>query len=96
MQDCSKVSVPSYSDVKRKGDQMWRDNRGDVVLLVVDSADDGQQRLLDSCLELSVAPGSHCRKSKGGRLQEREGLQMSKNSSPTLSLSIGRSTKQAM
>lgn len=45
---------------------MWRDNRGDVVLLVVDSTDDGQQRLLHSCLELSVAPGSDCRDSKGG------------------------------
>ncbi len=60
------ISVPSYSDVKRKGDQVWRDNRGDVVLLVVDSTDDGQQRLLHSCLELSVAPGSDCRDSKGG------------------------------
>ena len=70
----TKVSVPSYSDVKRKGDQMWRDNRGDVVLLVVDSTDDGQQRLLDSCLELSVASGSDCRKSKSGCLQECEAL----------------------
>ncbi len=62
----TKISVPSDSDVKRKSDQMWRDNRGDVVLLVVDSTDDGQQRLLDSCLKLSVAPGSDCRDSKGG------------------------------
>ncbi len=59
------MSVPSYSDVKRKGDQMWRDNRGNVVLFVVDSTDDGQQRLLDSCLKLSVASGSDCRNSKG-------------------------------
>ncbi len=36
-----------------------------MVLLVVDSTDDGQQRLLNSCLKLSVAPGSDCRDSKG-------------------------------
>ena len=35
--------------------------RRDVVLLVVDSADDGQQSFFNSCLELCVASCSDCR-----------------------------------
>lgn len=34
------TALPSNRDVEREGDQMWRDDRGDVVLLVVNSTDD--------------------------------------------------------
>ncbi len=52
--------LPSYSDIKWEGNQMRGDDWRDVVLLVVNSADDGQQRLFNSRLKLCVAPGSDC------------------------------------
>ena len=52
--------LPSYCDVKWESDEMGRHYRWDVVLLVVDSADDGQQSFLHCCLELCVTPSSNC------------------------------------
>lgn len=52
---------PSDSDVKWKSDKVRRHHRRDVVLLIVDSANDGEQGFFNGCLELCVAPGSDCK-----------------------------------
>ena len=54
------LDSPSDGDVEGESEGVGRDDRRDVILLLVDSAHNDRQKLLNSCLQLCVPVGAHC------------------------------------